>query len=174
MIRRDRLRKLHFRIASIRKDAIHKATTAVANAFRVVCLEDLNVAGMAKNHRLAGSVLDASMREIRRQIEYKVAMRGGRVVIIDRWFPSSRACSDCGCIADNMPLHRREWDCPECGGHHDRDGNAAKNIELVGATSPKPLAGGPSAARGEIGALAAEQSATKLRSVNRELGDPTF
>jgi len=169
-IRRDRLRKLHYRIASIRKDAIHKATTAVANAFRVVCLEDLNVAGMSKNKRLAGSILDASFHEVRRQLDYKTAMRGGRVVVVDRFFPSSRACSDCGVIADSMPLHRRKWECPECGATHDRDENAARNIELVGATGAEPLAGGPSATRGEIEALVAGEPATKPWSASRELG----
>lgn len=155
MVRRDRLRKLHCRIANIRKDAIHKATTEIVKAFSVVVLEDLNVSGMAKNHRLAGSILDASFREIRRQIEYKVAMRGGRVIVVDRFFPSSKTCSECGSVVDKLPLHRREWDCPDCGAHHKRDGNAAKVLELVGATCPEPLADGPSDTRGDTGALAA-------------------
>lgn len=171
MIRRDRLRALHYRIASIRKDAIHKATTEIANAFSTIVIEDLNVSGMAKNHRLAGSILDASFFEVRRQLEYKVAMRGGRVVIADRWMPSSKTCSECGSIASKMPLSKRTWDCPDCGAHHDRDENAAKNLEfVVGATSPKPLAGDRSATRGEIEALAVSQDAAKLWSVTRELG----
>jgi putative transposase len=131
MVRRDRLRKLHYRIACIRKDAIHKATTAIASAFSTVVLEDLNASGMAKNHRLAGSVSDASFREIRRYLGYKVAMRGGRVVIADRWFPSSRTCSACGVIADKMPLSVRAWTCTCCGAAHDRDSNAAKNLEML-------------------------------------------
>lgn len=173
MIRRDRLRRLHHRISCIRKDAINKATTAVANAFRTVALEDLNVAGMAKNQRLAGAVLDASFREIRRQLEYKTAMRGGRVVVVDRWFPSSKTCSNCGTIADKMPLSKREWVCPGCGSLHNRDENAAINLELVGAASPKPLAGDRSDTRGETGALAVPQGTTKLRSLTRERGKPT-
>lgn len=175
MIRRDRMRCLHYRIASIRKDAIHKATTAVANNFRVVVLEKLNVLGMAKNQRLSGAILDVSPHEIRRQIEYKVAMRGGRVVIADQWFPSSKTCSCCGHVLDELQLHRREWKCPECSSEHDRDENAARNLEnlVVGAASPEPLAGGPSATRGEIGALAAGKPATKLRSASRELNKPS-
>lgn len=170
MVLRDRLRRLHRRIASIRKDSLHKATTAIAKAFRVVCLEDLNVAGMSKNKHLAGSILDASFREIRRQLDYKTAMRGGRVVVVDRWFPSSKACSLCGVIADSMPLHRRDWNCASCGAHHDRDENAANNLELVGATCPEPAGHYAQSTRGETGALVVEQSTTKLWSVNRELG----
>lgn len=175
MIRRDRLRRLHCRIASIRKDAIHKATTTVANAFAVVVLEDLNVAGMAKNKRLAGSIADASFAEIRRQIGYKVAMRGGRVVISDRWFPSSKTCSECQHVIDSLPLSKREWTCPSCGAHHDRDVNAAKNLELVvGAACPEPADNDVQSTRGKIEALAAGQPATKPRSVNREFNTASF
>jgi len=174
MIRRDRLRKLHYRMASIRKDAIHKATTAVANAFDVVALEDLNVAGMAKNHHLAGAVLDASFREVRRCLEYKMAMRGGRVVIVDRFFPSSKTCSECGSIASDLPLSVRAWACPSCGAYHDRDQNAARNLELVGAASSEPTGNDAMSTRGETGALAGGQPPTKLRSVNRELEPVDF
>jgi hypothetical protein len=126
---------------------------------------------MAKNKRLAGAILDASPMEIRRQIEYKVAMRGGRVVIADRWFPSSRACSACGAIADKMPLNVREWTCPCCGTAHDRDANAAKNLEMlvVAPAWGKPLPDDPVTTRGEIRALAGGQPPTKLRSLTREL-----
>lgn len=169
MIRRDRLRALHFRTASIRKDAIHKATTLVASSFSTIVLEDLNTAGLAKNKRLAGSILDASFREIRRQLEYKISMRGGRVVIVDRWMPSSKTCSDCGSIADKMPLSVRTWDCANCGARHDRDENAAKNLELVGAACPEPAGNSDRPTRGEIAALASSQEEVKLRSVTREL-----
>ena len=171
MLRRDRLRVLHYRIASIRKDAIHKATTAIASAFSTVVLESLNVAGMAKNKRLAGSILDASPFEIRRQIEYKVAMRGGRVVIADRWFPSSKTCHVCKHVTDKMPLSKREWNCPTCGTIHDRDDNASQNLEqlVVSPARAEPLPGDPVTTRGEIRALAVPKGTTKLRSVTREL-----
>lgn len=169
MIRRDKLRVLHHRIASIRKDATHKATTAIANAFGVVVLEDLNAAGMVKNQRLAGAVSDASFREVRRCLEYKVAMRGGRVVIADRFFPSSKTCNECSHVVDKLPLSVREWVCPECGSVHDRDGNAAINLEMVGTASAEPRPDRLVATRGEIGALASAQAGVKLRSVNREL-----
>lgn len=172
MGRRDRLRRLHHRIASIRKDAIHKATTAIVNAFATVVIEDLNVGGMTKNKRLAGSILDASFSEIRRVLEYKAAMRGGRVVVVDRFFPSSKTCSECNHVIDRLPLSKREWTCPECGTVHERDLNAAKNIELVGTASAEPLAGGPSATRGDTEALAAGRPATKPRWLNRDIGKP--
>jgi putative transposase len=172
-IRQDGLRKLHYRIACVRKDAIHKATAAITAAFSTIVLEDLNVAGMAKNHRLAGSVLDASFHEARRQFEYKATMRGGRVVIADRFFPSSKLCSGCGHRLDKLPLSKREWVCPGCGSIHCRDGNAATNLELVvGPTWPEPSAGVLLDTRGETGALAASQDATKLWSLNRELNQP--
>lgn len=168
-LRRDALRKLHWRVASIRKDAMHKATSLIAGRFSTIVLEDLNVSGMTKNHRLAGSVLDAAFAEARRQFEYKTAMRGGRIMLSDRFFPSSKTCSACRHVLADLPLHKREWICPECGAVHDRDANAALNLALVGAASPEPLADGRSDTRGEMEALAAGQPATKPPSLNREL-----
>ena len=172
-IRQDAQRKLHYRITCVRKDAIHKATTALAASFSTIILEDLNVAGMTKNHRLAGSLLDASFYEVRRQLEYKTAMRGGRVVLADRFMPSSKTCSSCGHRLGKLPLSKREWMCPGCGTLHDRDENAAMNLELVvGLTWPEPSAGCLPDTRGEIGALAWPQGGVKLWSVNRELNQP--
>ena len=172
-IRQDAQRKLHYRIACVRKDAIHKATAALAASFSTIVLEDLNVAGMTKNHRLAGSLLDASFHEVRRQLEYKTAMRGGRVIVADRFFPSSKLCSDCGHRIDKLPLSKREWTCPGCGSVHCRDENAARNLEsLVGPTWPEPPAGCLPDTRGEIGALAWPQGTVKLWSANRELNQP--
>ncbi len=101
-------------------------------------------------------------------------MNSCRVEFADRWMPSSKTCSECGSIASNMPLSKREWTCAECGTHHDRDENAATNLELVGAASPKPLAGDRSATRGETGALAFGQPKVKRRSVSRELKPARF
>jgi len=164
--RQAQLRQLHYRIGCIRKDAIHKATTVVASAFETIVIEDLNVSGMSKNHALAGSVLDAAFGEIGRQLAYKTKIAGGRVVIADRFFPSSKTCSDCGHVVDALPLHVREWMCPVCGRVHDRDTNAAINLELVGRATPEP-AQMPTC--GDMEALAVEQSATKLPWMNRKL-----
>lgn len=168
--RRAALARVHARVTNIRRDVIHKATTAVAKAFETVVLEDLNVAGMAKNHCLAGAIHDAAFGEIRRQYDYKCPMRGGRTVIAARFFASSKIMSCCGYRMDKMPLSVRECICPACGTIHDRDTNAATNLEyiVVGLTKPEPSSGDPVTTHGEIAALAAPQGAVKLRSVNRE------
>ena len=128
--RRVALAKLQAREARIRADAAHKFTTAIARQFETVVLEDLNVTGMCKNHALAGAVLDANPAEIRRQLEYKVAMRGGRIVYADRFFPSSKLCSKCHVVNHDLQFER-DWTC-QCGAHHDRDVNAAINLERLG------------------------------------------
>lgn len=169
--RRVALVKLHGRVAGIRRDAIHKATTAVARRFETVILEDLNVAGMVKNHSLAGAISDAAFGEIRRQVDYKTRLQGGALALADRWYPSSKACSACGHVMDRLPLSVREWTCPGCGTVHDRDGNAATNLEhlMVGPAWPEPPTGKPPATRGDTGALAGPQGPVKLRWANREL-----
>jgi putative transposase len=91
-------------------------------------MEDLNVAGMLRNHHLALSLADASFGEIRRQLQYKSDWFGGRVVRIDRFYPSSQLCSVCGVKNPGLRLEEREWTCQNCGTHHDRDANAARNI----------------------------------------------
>lgn len=138
-----RVQRIHGRIVNRRTDAIHQVTSRICRKYNTVYLEDLNVSGMMQNHCLARAVADASMREFRRQVEYKERWRGGTVGFVGRWFPSSKLCSTCGCIYDELALADREWDCTACGTHHSRDGNAAINILNAGR-----LAG---AARGRIG-----------------------
>ena len=118
-----RLQKLHEKIRSCRLDSIHKFTSFVADNYSDVCLEDLNVTGMVKNRRLAKSVSDAAFYEIRRQLNYKVI----RVHVVDRFFPSSKLCMNCGTLHE-MPLSKRTFEC-DCGvGPLDRDLHAAQNI----------------------------------------------
>lgn len=123
---------VHERVANQRKDALHKATTQAVRDSQAIAVEDLNVNGMVKNHHLAKAVSDASMSEMIRQLQYKCDWYGRDFVKIDRWFPSSKTCSECGCVFDDLTLNMREWTCPECGAHHDRDINAAKNIATEG------------------------------------------
>ena len=124
--------RIHEKIANSRSDTLHKLSTDLVTRFDVVCVEDLNLRGMVKNHNLARSLHDASIGTAIRMIEEKAERYGKTVVKIDRWFPSSKTCSDCGHIVEKLPLSVREWACPECGTIHDRDANAAANILAVG------------------------------------------
>ncbi|MFD0592272.1 RNA-guided endonuclease TnpB family protein [Catellatospora coxensis] len=94
-------------------------------------IEDLTVHNMVKNHRLARAISDAAWRQLRSMLEYKAAWHGRDLIVVDRWFPSTRLCSTCGALAQKMPLNVREWTCP-CGDVHDRDVNAARNILAAG------------------------------------------
>ena len=126
--------RIHEKIANSRSDTLHKLSTDLVTRFDVICVEDLNLRGMVKNHSLARSLHDASIGSAIRMIEEKAERYGKNVVKIDRWFPSSKTCSDCGHIVEQLPLNVREWTCPECGTTHDRDANAAANILAVGQT----------------------------------------
>lgn len=126
--------RIHEKIANSRSDTLHKLSTDLVTRFDVICVEDLNLRGMVKNHSLARSLHDASIGMAIRMIEEKAERYGKTVVKIDRWFPSSKTCSDCGHIVEKLPLSVREWACPECGTIHDRDANAAANILAVGQT----------------------------------------
>lgn len=123
------LNKIHFRVASVRNDYSHKATTGIAQKYAVIGVENLNVAGMMKNSRLSKALADASMSEFVRQLEYKAKKFGGQLVKIDRYFASSQICSKC-CFKNELVknLSVREWTCPMCASTHQRDKNAAENI----------------------------------------------
>lgn len=122
------------KIANARKDALNKFTTRLVSEFDVICIEDLNLRGMVKNHNLARSLSDVGIGIAVRMIEEKAKRYGKQAVSIDRWFPSSKMCSSCGHVAAAMPLSVRLWTCSECGVLHDRDLNAAINILAVGQT----------------------------------------
>ncbi len=124
------LERFHERIANRRADYVHKTTTEIARTYAVIGLEDLNVAGMLKNRRLALSISDACFGEIRRQLTYKSDWLGGQVVAIDPFYPSSRRCFDCGTVNLELALGDRAWTCANCGAVHERDHNAARNIEV--------------------------------------------
>lgn len=148
--RRNKARQLvaraHERIACARKDYLHKLSRRIVNENQVIAVEDLNVKGMMKNHKLARAVSDVGWGMFVNFLEYKAAREGKAFVKCDRWFPSTKTCSECGCVTETKALDVRSWDCPHCGAHHDRDVNAARNIRDEGL---RILAGGlPAAARG--------------------------
>ena len=135
---KEHVARLHARIADARMDAINKATTMIAQTYTTVCIEDLNVAGMMKNHHLARSVSDASLGEFRRQLEYKTARTGAVLCVVDRWYPSSKTCSNCGAVKAKLSLSERVYQCDVCGLSIDRDLNAAINIKVAGS-APETL-----------------------------------
>lgn len=157
-----KLARLHARISNIRLDALHKLTSDISRRFDTVGIEDLNVRGMVKNRHLARSIADMSFFEFRRQLEYKVERRGGRVVVADRWFASSKICSACGRKLDQLPLSIRQWACPACGSMHDRDINAAINLANYAASSAV-------SACGEEGAGRCRKTAVKPASAKQEV-----
>lgn len=124
-----KLAKLHSRISFIRKDAIHKLTNYLAKNHSVIKIEDLSIKAFLKNHKLAGAIADCGMYEFKRQLEYKTEKFSSQLILVDRFFPSSQICSNCGKHRHKMPLKNRVYHCPECGHTEDRDLNAAKNIE---------------------------------------------
>ena len=129
---RLKVAKVHQEIADARKDFLHKLTIRLVRENQTIAVEDLPVKNMVKNRKLALSITDASWGELVRQLEYKCDWYGRTLVKIDRWFPSSKRCGKCGYIVEKLPLNIREWDCPNCGAHHDRDINAAQNILAAG------------------------------------------
>ena len=156
-----KLAKLHARIAAIRSDALHKLTTDLTRRFHTIGIEDLNVRGMMKNHHLARSIADMGFYELRRQLEYKAAMRGGLVMVADRFYPSSKTCSNCGHKLESLSLSVREWTCPVCGMRHDRDVNAAINLKNLAVSSTV-------SACGEDGSGSSRKTRVKPASVKQE------
>jgi putative transposase len=129
---RVKVARVHARIADRRTDYLHKLTTQLVRETQAIVIEDLNVRGMVKNHTLARAISDAAWSQLREQLAYKCAWYGRDLVVIDRFHPSSKTCSTCGHVMPALPLNVREWACPRCADIHDRDVNAARNIEAAG------------------------------------------
>jgi len=125
----SKLAKLHLKVSNIRKNAIHKLTTYLAKNHSEVKIEDLHIKAFLKNHKLAGAIADCGMYEFRRQLEYKTEKFSSKLILVDRFFPSSQICSNCCNHRHKMPLKVRVFECPNCGNIQNRDLNAAKNIE---------------------------------------------
>jgi len=129
---RREVAKVQSKIADARNDFLHKLTTQLVRENQTIAVEDLAVVNMVKNRSLARSISDAAWSELVRQLEYKCRWYGRTLVKIDRWFPSSKRCGNCGHIVNKLPLNIRQWDCPGCNKTHDRDVNAAQNILAAG------------------------------------------
>ena len=127
-----KIAKLHQHISNQRKDYLHKISYRHTNENQIICLEDLNVKGMIKNHHLALSISDVGWHMFTNMLEYKAENKGRTIVRIDRWYPSSQICSCCGCNTGKKPLYIRSWTCQNCNTTHDRDVNAAQNILVEG------------------------------------------
>lgn len=154
---RRKVAKVHARIADRRRNLLHQLTTRLVRENQTLVIEDLTVRNMVKNRSLARAISDAAWHEFRSFLEYKAAWYGREVVVVDRFFPSSRLCSTCGILRERMPLHVRTWTCG-CGTTHDRDVNAAKNLLAagravtacgVGVRSQRSSPGGQSAMKQE-------------------------
>ncbi|WP_238523575.1 RNA-guided endonuclease InsQ/TnpB family protein [Candidatus Methylacidiphilum infernorum] len=134
------LARLHARVANVRADFTHKLTTRLCRKNQAVVIEDLRVKGMLANDRLARAINDVGLGMFRAQIEYKARRYGTRLIIADRWYPSSRLCSVCGRKNEALTLKDRSWTCPECGTRHDRDFNAALNLKRLATATALPVA----------------------------------
>lgn len=128
---RRKVARVHARITDRRTDFLHKLSTRLIRENQAVAIEDLTVRNMVANHSLARSISDASWRRFRTMLEYKADWYGRDLMVVDRWYPSTRICSECGALHDKLPLTVREWTCL-CGVTHDRDVNAARNILAAG------------------------------------------
>jgi putative transposase len=138
---RLRLVKCHQHISNARNDFLHKLSKAIIDENQVIVVEDLNVKGMTQNRHLAKSISDSGWSTFVTYLEYKAKWYERKLVKVDRFYPSTKTCSNCGYINKDLALSDREWTCPVCGTHHDRDINASRNLYLVGLERPdvKPV-----------------------------------
>jgi putative transposase len=160
----QRIARIHSRVANVRRDFLHKFTTGLAKTKSAIVVEDLGIRGMSKNPHLSRSILDQGWFECKRQLVYKTTWYGSKLEVVDRWFPSSKICSRCGLKRPQLALSVREWTCEGCGAIHDRDENAAKNLERYSEFPRNPGAFG--AKKPVESPLAAERR--KLRSTSHD------
>lgn len=161
-----KLARKHLELANLRNDTLHKITATLVRQYETIVIEDLNVKGMVKNHCLARAISRQAWSEFRRQLEYKAAMHGLALVLADRFYPSTKTCSDCGAVKP-MALSERIYECPVCGLSTDRDVNAAINLAKLGAGSSdvKPVEMEALAGRSLISETAVYEAGTGLGQV---------
>ncbi|NEN90781.1 MAG: IS200/IS605 family element transposase accessory protein TnpB [Okeania sp. SIO3H1] len=169
---RQKARKLvarvHERISNARQDFLHKLSRKIVNDNQVVVVENLNVKGMVCNHNLAQAISDVGWGMFINFLDYKLQQKGGLLVEIDRFFPSSKTCSNCLYQISELPLDMREWICPSCGTHHDRDENASKNIRAEGIRQLSVLGTRTAAEGGEVRPKGGRKSVLRHSPVSSE------
>ncbi|MEV4074738.1 IS607 family element RNA-guided endonuclease TnpB [Nonomuraea fuscirosea] len=160
------------RVAALRRDTLHKLTTGLAHSYGTIVVEDLHVAGMARNRRLARAIHDAGFGEIRRQLGYKTVWNGGRLIMAGRWYPSSKTCSGCGAVKAKLPLSARTFTCETCGLVIDRDRNAALNLaslaRQVAGSGPETLNGRGADRKTPPGGAGGRETSTPHRATGQD------
>jgi len=169
--------KVYEQISNSRQDFLHKLSYKLVSDSQAVIVESLHVKGMVRNHKLAKAISDVGWGTFTNFLAYKLERKGGKLVEIDRWFPSSKLCSNCFYQIGEMPLDVRKWTCPHCGTHHNRDGNAATNIRAEGIRMIKAEGSSVSAVGGEIRPKLGRKSKLRHSPVSTEantvLGTPS-
>jgi putative transposase len=168
--------KVYERVSNSRQDFLHKLSYKLVSDSQAVIVENLHVLGMVRNHKLAKSISDVGWGTFTNFLAYKLERKGGKLIEIDRWFPSSKLCSNCFYQISELSLDVREWTCPHCGTHHDRDGNAATNIRAEGIRMIKAEGSAVSAVGGEVSPKLGRKSkfghSPVITEANTVLGTP--
>ncbi len=161
--------RVHEQVSNVRQDYLHKLSRKIVDNNQVVVVENLNVKGMVRNHKLAKVISDTGWGTFVNFLSYKLERRGGKLIEINRWFPSSKLCSNCHDQISELPLDVRTWTCPSCGTHHDRDGNAAMNIRAEGIRMLSSSGTGEANAKVEdVRPIRGRKSKTRQSSVKLE------
>lgn len=161
---RIKLARFHEKLSNQKDHYLHQVSNEIINENQVIVIEDLDVAGMMKNKYLAKSIQELSLFRFKELLSYKSDWRGRELIQVDRFFPSSKLCSCCGYKNEELELKDREWKCPSCGGNHDRDLNATKNILKEGQRILKLGLSSPEVTLGEIGGCAGRGTKKKMIS----------
>ena len=169
---RLKVARLHAKIANCRKDTLDKLTTDLVRRFDVLAIEDLNVRGMVKNHKLAKHINCAGFGQFRSMLTYKCAWYGRELRVADRFFPSSLRCNSCGHIHGSLGLEVREFNCENCGEHLDRDQNAAKNILQFAGVS-LPTTAGQAGSKGHGERVSRVKASASARNAHRSVNQPS-
>ena len=166
---RVRLARLHRRVANIRRDWTHKLTTNLTRKYGLIAMEDLALGNIMQNRHLSRAIADVGLGELRRQLRYKAPRRGGRVICVDRFFPSSKRCRRCGTSHDSLTLADRIFNCPACGHREDRDVHAARNILREGLRIQRTEGPSGSNACGQVASTKRRRFASRLVEAGRAL-----